>query len=220
MSQKSTTQINSDIISTCPDNNTGDITPAILRARLQDINESALNNTTTSAQTIDGECDFVGGLKSNSINVLTGNRAYAHGYIVDSALQTTFAALNTPYIVNFGTAFLSNVVSGFTISTAGRFTYTGTPTITANITATINAVMVGVGGSTTRRYKFWIAKNGTAITQAVMKVQFSGAQYDNCVVDGSYITLATGDYLELYVSAIDATSTLNVDTVAITLEGF
>ena len=53
-----------------------------------------------------------------------------------------------------------------------------------------------------------------------MKTQYTAGYYDNCVVQGSYITLATGDYLELYVSAIDATSILKVDTVAITLEGF
>jgi hypothetical protein len=80
--------------------------------------------------------------------------------------------------------------------------------------------MVGVGGSTTRRYKFWIAKNGTAITEAVMKSQFEAAYYNNCGLIGAYISLATNDYLELYVSAIDATSTLNVDTVSIQVEGF
>ncbi len=220
MAQKTIAQLNADVSTRFPDNTTGLITPAITRTEFTDIIDSHLNKVDTTATSIAAVTDFTNGLQKGGINVLTGNRAYAHGYIVDSALQTTFAALNTPYIVNFGTAFLSNVVSGFTISTAGRFTYTGTPTITANITATINAVMVGVGGSTTRRYKFWIAKNGTAITQAVMKTQYTAGYYDNCVVQGSYITLATGDYLELYVSAIDATSILNVDTVAITLEGF
>lgn len=220
MAQKTIPQLNADIAVRFSDNTTGLITPAITRTELTDLVDSHLNKVDPTATSIVAVTDFTNGLKKGGINVLTGNRAYANGYIIDSALQTTFAALTTPYIVNFGTAFNSTTTSSFTISNAGRFRYTGTPTINANIMVSILAVMVGVGGSTARRYKFHIAKNGTPITAAVMKTQYTAGYYNNCVTLGSHISLATNDYLELYVSAIDATSTLNVDTVQILVEGF
>jgi len=141
----------------------------------------------------------------------------AQGYIVGSALNTTFAGTGAgnEVLVNFGAAFLADIQNKFTISTAGRITYTGVFSTSIYFTANLYSI---VAGGAARTYIFYLAKNGTIITSSGSKEQFDGSSPANVSV-ASLTQMQNGDYLELKVMAVTATTSLNVDTASIKVLG-
>lgn len=139
--------------------------------------------------------------------------ALAQGHIVDSALNTTFSGTGSgnEVLVNFGTAFAGDSPLRFTISTAGRYTYTGDVDIVVLVTSSLYSTITG-GAS--RTYNYYMGKNGTIILSSVSQRDYDGSNFGavNC---GSLVTLSTNDYIELFVRAETATTSLNVDTCSI-----
>jgi hypothetical protein len=138
--------------------------------------------------------------------------AVAQGNIVDSALTTTFAGIGAgnEVIVNFGTAWVADVSRRFTISNAGRFTYTGDIDIEVMAQSSIYA---SIGGGATRVYNFYIAKNGTIIDSSASQRDYDGTNSGSSATQ-SVVSLSTNDYIELYVRAETATTALTADTVS------
>lgn len=146
---------------------------------------------------------------------LQNSEAGAQGYISNSALTTTFSGTSTPTKVNFGTAFVADVENKFSIDNTGKFTYDGLVEELFFFDATMFAV---VSGGATRDYNFYLAKNGTVITSSLSKRRYDGSNPGSNSVT-SIVELTTGDYLELYVEALTATTAINVDTSSIKLFG-
>jgi hypothetical protein len=139
--------------------------------------------------------------------------AVAQGYIVDSALTTTFSGTGAgnEVIVNFGTAWLDSLSYKFTVTTAGVYTYTGVDPIDVFTQADIYAT---VSGGAARTYNFYWRKNSTTDLSSVSQIEYDGtlALSNSC---STIESMVTGDTLALYVRAETATTTLTVDTVSI-----
>jgi len=139
--------------------------------------------------------------------------AAAQGSIVDSALNTSFTGTGSgnEVLVNFGTAFVPDNPLRFTISTAGRYTYTGDVDVVVLLTSSIYSK---IAGGASRDYNYYVGKNGTIILSSVSQRDYDGTTFGsvNC---GSLVTLATNDYVELFARAETATTDLNVDTCSI-----
>jgi hypothetical protein len=139
--------------------------------------------------------------------------ALAQGHIVDSALATTFSGTGggNEELVNFGTAFNADSPLRFTISTAGRFTYTGDVDVVVQVSSSIYSL---IAGGASRTYNYYIGKNGTIIASSVSQQDYDGTNF-NSVSCGSLVTLITGDFIELFARAETATTSLTVDTCSL-----
>jgi hypothetical protein len=146
---------------------------------------------------------------------LKNSEAGAQGSIAGSALNTTFSGTATPKIVNFGTAFVADVQNKFTISTAGRLTYSGLVEELFFCDATIFAI---ISGGATREYTYFLAKNGAVITSSQSTASYDGSTPDSNSVT-SVVELAENDYIELWVQADTATTNLNVKTASLKMFG-
>lgn len=144
---------------------------------------------------------------------LPSSAAVAQGSIESNATATTFGGTGAgnEVAVAFGTGFVGDVTQKFTISNAGRYTYNGEQTKAFYVDATMYA---SIGGGASREYVYYIAKNGTIIGSSESKRTYDGSNSgaNSC---SSLVTLATNDYVELYVVANTATTSLTVDTCSI-----
>lgn len=139
--------------------------------------------------------------------------ALAQGHIVDSALNTSFTGIGSgnEVLVNFGAAFADDTPLRFTVSTAGRYTYTGDVDVVVLVSSSIYST---IAGGASRTYNYYIGKNGAIITSSVSQQDYDGTNF-NSVSCGSLVTLVTGDFIELFARAETATTALNVDTASI-----
>jgi len=154
---------------------------------------------------------------SNNSNI-NPSRHTGQGGIIDSALNTTFSGTGSgnAVLVNFGTAFTSDIEDQFTISTAGRFTYNGKTEREFLIACSLFA---DVSGGANRTYIYFGAVNGVPTVSSSSKVQYDGSNPDSSSVN-SVVTLGNGDYVELWVYAVTSASpNLNVDTCSISIIG-
>jgi hypothetical protein len=138
----------------------------------------------------------------------------ASGYVDGNGNSNTFGGgVDVPEAVNFGTSFVADRQDKFTVSTAGRFTYTGVESTTVIATATTRVTMAG-GASRVRNLTF--AKNGTNIPASIASKSLDGTNEATmtCV---AIITLTANDYVELFIEAETATTSTTVDTASIVL---
>lgn len=169
-------------------------------------------------------CDFTN--TSNASNyvagddqwIITGTRgvasslAKAQGYVDGNVNTNTFGGgVGADEVVNFGTSFTADIQDKFTITTAGRITYTGEIDITVFATAAARVTMGG-GAARVRNLKF--AKNGTVIESSISSKSLDGTNEGSYSVN-SVIDLTTSDYVELWIEAETATTTTTVDTASI-----
>jgi hypothetical protein len=172
------------------------------------INTDFLTAATATAGFVKGDAGW-----NMSGNVgLADNPAEAQGYIVDSALTTTFAGtgVGNEVICNFGAAWLSSIAAKFTVTTAGVYTYTGNTPITVFASSNIFA---SIGGGASRTYNFYWRKNSTTDLSSVSQRSFDGTN-PGSLSCSSIIDLVNGDTLALYVRAETATTAMTVDTVS------
>ena len=123
-----------------------------------------------------------------------------------STAAETSIATQSVYVKAAGTTTSVNL-HRVTMPADNRLTYTGTPTIHAHIacslsmTAAGNNKLIGLG----------IAKNGTVLTHSIVQRQVgTGADVGSTALHAD-VSLATNDYLELWVSN-------ETDTVNLTIE--
>lgn len=143
------------------------------------------------------------------------SHADAQGFIGANATATTFSGTSTDgtnaVVVNFGTAFVADLEDRFTITTAGKYTYNGIEDIVITMTANIFSDLTS---GSAKQYHFYIAKNGTIIESSKSKNEYTGSTpgANSC---SSVVEIVTGDFLELFVEAITATTSITVDTCSI-----
>lgn len=149
---------------------------------------------------------------------VTGTFIGGQGYILGSALNTTFAGTGSGNAVpiNLGTAFIvdTGIEDQFTTSNAGRFTYIGEEDRQFFIDATLFA---NVAGGAARQYVFTTAINGTQVVASSSKREYTGSTPGAHSVS-AIVELSKNDYIEIYVYAVTATTNLNVDTASIKIK--
>jgi len=146
---------------------------------------------------------------------IENNSGGAQGSITNSATATTFSGTGAgnDVVVNFSTSWVSDVTDKFTQSTAGVFTYTGIIPIKVMVNAQFFSI---ISGGAARTYNYYIAKDGTIIASSVAQVEYDGTlgQTHSCQ---SLVDVVTGSTITLRVRAETATTSLTVDTCAITM---
>ena len=167
-------------------------------------NSSATNIVTNSS---------VGDLRwkyLNNFNLATtakAAQAYMHTSNV-TALDVGDGDAGNPKLINGSTNWVSYLADQFTITTGGRFTYTG-----VNSTEfTAMAHIIGTCVSSSQTIAFYIAKNGTIITASKTQREFSSTAIGSPSPTEVIVSLDTGDYVEVYIEnltgVIDFTSTI------------
>jgi hypothetical protein len=144
-------------------------------------------------------------------------RRDGQGNIEGNALTTTWAGIGSAnaVVVNFGTGFVPDVEEHFTISTAGRYTYSGSH---EHLFLFHTTLFASIGGGASRQYVYSFYKNGVELASSRAKAEYDGSNPGSNSVS-TVVNLADGDYVELYVYAVSVTTALTVDTAATAVIG-
>lgn len=113
------TQLFNLINTNLPDNTTKAITPQKLREVQTQVADSMLNTVEPTAQSVAGEVNFAGGLKSGGESVLTKIHEVEILRAYSTASDQSPSALSTPLQIEFGA---EQTVSEGTLSDSGAFT--------------------------------------------------------------------------------------------------
>jgi hypothetical protein len=140
-----------------------------------------------------------GGIEITSI----ADQIYAQVVLHGNATATVITTQNTP--VKVAGTFVTDAAASFTTDTTGRLTYTGSTTTVLQFVASVTLVPVG----TNQLLTIQLAKNGTPITNAKMtRTVSSGASGNVSIVFN--ISMATSDYVELFVANNSSTNDITV----------
>lgn len=126
--------------------------------------------------------------------------------IMAAPATTVITTISTPVLVSG--SFTDQESSLFTISAAGRVTYTGNRPLSADLTASITFQ----SASATNTFEFYLAKNGVPILASGVSREVSASTTANISLLWD-LPIEENDYLELWVANI--TGTNNVDAVKI-----
>ena len=137
------------------------------------------------------------GIQITSIADAINAQVSMHG----NSTATTISTTSTP--VKVAGTFVSGSASSFTVDTTGKLTYTGSTTTTVHLTASVTLDVVGTNQDLTVH----LAKNGTVISAAKISRLVSASNTANVGVFYN-VSVATSDYLEVFVS--NATTTNNI----------
>jgi hypothetical protein len=128
-----------------------------------------------------------------------------------NATATVIASTATPVLVA-GT-WTVDLSTNATCTTAGRITYTGTTTQVLTINA---ALSINPATGTNQNIQAYLYKNGTAI---------AGSRIESIISTGVYlavplvyqVSMATNDYIEIYVQNSTATNNLTVTRAVLSI---
>lgn len=140
---------------------------------------------------------------SGMVYVADGLGSGTWTYLSHSALRyeaigtgTTYTGPTTYTLINPTTVGDTNPIA-FTHNSAGRLTYTGTPTIDVSVIASVT--LKHSAGAGVDCY-FQIHKNGSAVTGTQNVVTADSATYMSIPIHGHF-SVATNDYIEIYCKA-------------------
>jgi hypothetical protein len=132
---------------------------------------------------------------------------------VSSAVNTTIAAANTP--VKIAGTTTATELARFTSPANNRLVYDGTKTRTFIVTAAISAS----GTSSSNVYSFYIFKNGTEITASRQRTKVSSTVGDVQIITiVCTVTLAPGDYVEVWTENNSSAIDLNVQNMTLSIK--
>jgi len=139
------------------------------------------------------------------------------GYITGNATATSFGGTGdgNEVVAAFGTSFVADIQSNFTVSNAGRFTCNSAFPHYYKVSANFYATQ---SSGADRVYTFYIAKGGTKIASSVIKRTYSSGNPGAASVD-TVVQLSSGEYIELYVQAETAATNLTIETCSISVIG-
>ena len=170
-----------------------------------------LLNTTAASPTIAsivaGSGISVAAINEGGIQITSiANDIYAQVSMHDNTTLTTINTINVP--VKAAGTFATNGTSNFTSDTTGRLTYTGATTETISVSASVSIDVVGVN----QKITIYIAKNGIVLPAAKINRVFDSGDIGNVGVFYN-ISMATSDYLEVFVANATGTNDLTVTDV-------
>lgn len=165
-----------------------------------------LLNTTAASPTIAsivaGSGISVTAVNTNGIQITSiADEINAQVSMHGNSTATTISTTSTP--VKVAGTFVAGSVASFTVDTTGKLTYTGSTTTTVHLTASVTLDVVG----TNQNLTVHLAKNGTVISAAKISRLVSASNTANVGVFYN-VSVATSDYLEVFVS--NGTSTNNI----------
>jgi hypothetical protein len=132
---------------------------------------------------------------------------------VSSSANTIIASSNTPEKVAGTTT--ATELTRFTSPVNNRLVYDGTKTRTFIVTAAIS--VTGISGS--HVYSFYIFKNGAEITASRQRTKVSSTVGDVQIVTiVCTVTLAPGDYVELWTENNSSSGDLNVQNMTLSIK--
>ena len=140
-----------------------------------------------------------GGIQITSIADEINAQVSMHG----NSTATTISTQNVP--VKAAGTFVAGTFSSFTVDTTGKLTYTGSTTTTILLTASVTLDVVG----TNQNLTVHLAKNGTVISAAKISRLVSSSNTANVGVFYN-VSVATSDYLEVFVSNGTGTNNITV----------
>jgi len=128
--------------------------------------------------------------------------AYAESYLQGNSTATVIASTATPVLIAGTWAF--GVNTGFTQTSAGRFTYNGSTTAVMTIHASITLDPVSASN---QNLSVYVAKNGAVISETRISASIAAGLTQNLALSTNQ-SFATNDYVELFVR--NSTSTDNI----------
>ena len=128
--------------------------------------------------------------------------AYAESYLQGNSTATVIASTATPVLIAGTWAF--GVNTGFTQTSAGRFTYNGSTTAVMTIHASITLDPVSASN---QNLSLYVAKNGAVISETRISASIAAGLTQNLALSTNQ-SFATNDYVELFVQ--NSTSTDNI----------
>lgn len=132
---------------------------------------------------------------SNYVTVASvSTQTYGQVTIHGNSTNTTITTAGTPVLVA-GT-WAAGTTSNFTATTGGRLTYTGTPTY---VVGAVASVTLRPDSASNQTLTVQLAKNGAVISAAKITRIVSFGATANVSINYN-VSMATNDYLELYVS--------------------
>lgn len=129
----------------------------------------------------------------------------AQGYMHTTTTTTIGAGdgdSGNPKLVNGGTNWVTTHNDQFTVTNGGRFTYDG-------VTTAEFLIMCAVSGTTasgTQTINHYIAKNGTTVTASKTQREYTSTAVGSPAPCTAIVTLANGDYVELFLENITGTN--------------
>jgi len=128
--------------------------------------------------------------------------AYAESYLQGNSTATVIASTATPVLIAGTWAF--GVNTGFTQTSAGRFTYNGSTTAVMTIHASITLDPVSASN---QNLSVYVAKNGAVISETRISASIAAGLTQNLALSTNQ-SFATNDYVELFVR--NSTTTDNI----------
>jgi hypothetical protein len=121
MTARNKTDLLSQISTLITTNTTGDISAADVRSVMNDLVDSTLNNTETSAQTIAGDTDFAGGVQSEGedLRAYSGLQTILFGF---SNTDQNPTGTDAPLQISYGAAQGTPTVDEVALDAAGTIT--------------------------------------------------------------------------------------------------
>jgi hypothetical protein len=134
---------------------------------------------------------------------------YGVVYMQGNATATVIASTSTP--VKVGGTWTTDIASSFTATTGGRLTYTGTETQVVRIDCALT--LSPVSGAN-QHISAYIAKNGSVVTASRQQTHISNGTDMNMSVCWQS-SLATNDYIEVFVQNGTATNNITVSRIVL-----
>jgi len=158
----------------------------------------------TIASIVAGSGISVTAVNTNGIQITSiADAINAQVSMHSNSTATTISTTSTP--VKVAGTFVSGSASSFTVDTTGKLTYTGSTTTTVRLTASVTLDVVGTNQDLTVH----LAKNGTVISAAKISRIVSASNTANVGVFYN-VSVATSDYLEVFVSNATTTGDITV----------
>jgi len=128
--------------------------------------------------------------------------AYAESYLQGNSTATVIASTATPVLIAGTWTF--GVNTGFTQTSAGRFTYNGTTAAVMTIHASITLDPVSASN---QNLSLYVAKNGAVISETRISASIAAGLTQNLALSTNQ-SFATNDYIDLFVQ--NSTTTDNI----------
>ena len=126
---------------------------------------------------------------------------------------TVISTASTPVIVDLGATAVQYKTHRFSVSTGGLITYNGLTEM--DFTAIFN-IYADVASGTNKVLNFYIAKNGTVLTESISTRSFDAGD-PGSLISQAIVTLETGDTLALWVENTTDTTNTTVQTCTCTV---
>lgn len=143
---------------------------------------------------------------------INNSDSIANYYMSDNATVTNVITVATPLKIA-GTTTANSINQKFT-HTSNRETYTGAINRNFKVTATVSVT----SASANDQIGFYVAKNGTVLTESEMYVTTNASARAESVTIQTLVSLVTNDYIEIWVENDTDASDVTVTFLNVVIE--